>query len=81
MVLMGREAIEMKWKRLGGGGERGPWSKQKRMSLKQASQVRKKAVGPQKWKEVSFKGRRTKRQKMGTKEINLKRPFGSLDET
>ncbi|OMO83643.1 acyl-CoA--sterol O-acyltransferase 1-like protein [Corchorus capsularis] len=59
--------MEMKFKRLeGGGDERGPWPKEKRRSLKLASQARKKEVGPQKWKEERFKGRITKRKMIGS---------------
>ena len=59
--LMGREAMEMKWRMFGGDRARGPWLKEKRMSLKVPSQTRKKVVGPARWKEERFKGRMRKR--------------------
>ena len=61
MGLMGREAMEMKWRMFGGDRARGPWLKEKRMSLKVPSQTRKKVVGPARWKEERFKGRMRKR--------------------
>ena len=59
--MMGRQAMEMKWKSDGGGGDKGPRSKEKRRSLKMPSQTRKKVVGPQRWKEWRFRGRVMKR--------------------
>ena len=48
--------MEMKWKREGWGGDRGPRLKEKRRSLKIPSQTRKKMVGPQRWKEWRVQG-------------------------
>lgn len=61
LILIGREAMEMKWKRFGERGYKGAWSKEKRMSLKLASQTRKKVVGAQRWKEWRWRGRMVKR--------------------
>ncbi|EXB81089.1 hypothetical protein L484_014021 [Morus notabilis] len=57
VILMGRQAMEMKWKRFVGSGERGAWSKEKRRSFERPSQTRKKAVGPPRWKVWRSKGR------------------------
>lgn len=71
MLLMGRRAMEMKWKSLVGGGDRGPESKAKRRSLKMARQPRKKAEGAPRWIEWRFKGRMMWRYKIGRREMNL----------
>jgi len=76
---MGREAKEMKWRMFGGDWARGPWLKEKRRSLKVASQTRKKVVGPPRWKEERLKGRMRKRSRIGRRERSLKKPFGILE--
>lgn len=75
MILIGREAVQIKWRR-GCGGERGPRPKEKRRSLKLASQTSKKAVRPQRWKAERWRGRVVKRKMMGRRERSLKRPLG-----
>ena len=55
--------MEMKWKSLVGGGDRGPESKAKRRSLKMVRQPRKKAEGTRRWIEWRFKGVMMRRYK------------------
>lgn len=57
---MGRQARRMNWRSFGGGGDKGPWSKEKRRSLKLASQTRGNVVAEQRWTEVRLKGRMMK---------------------
>jgi len=58
--MMGREAMEMKWRMFEGGRARGPWVKEKRRSLKMASQTRKKEVNAIRLGEERVKGRMMK---------------------
>ncbi|OMO83642.1 acyl-CoA--sterol O-acyltransferase 1-like protein [Corchorus capsularis] len=53
--------MAMKWESLGGGGDKGGRSNEKRRSLKLASHARQKAVMPQKWTVERLNGRRRKR--------------------
>lgn len=55
-MLMGRRAMEMKWKSLAGGGDNGPESKEKRRSLKMAREPRKKAGGGTEMDGVEVQG-------------------------
>jgi len=58
--VTGKEAMEMKWIMFWGDRARGPWLKEKRRSLKVASQ-RKKEVVPTKVGEERYNGRIKKR--------------------
>lgn len=58
VISMGRQAMEMNRRSdIGGSEDRGPLSKEKRRSLKLASQVRYKAVGAPRWTEERRNGR------------------------
>ena len=62
-----------------GPAESGPESKEKRASLKVASQVMKKAVMPERVAEERRRGRAMKRKKIGRRERNLNLPLGILE--
>lgn len=80
LILMGRQAVAMKTRRdFGEPVERGPKSKEKRASLKVASQVMKKAVMPERMAVERKRGRATKREKIGRRERSLNLPLGILE--
>lgn len=70
-MKMGRE--------YGGWAERGPKSKEKRASLKVASQDMKRAVNPERKTDERRKGRVRKMEKIGRRERNLSMPLGILE--
>lgn len=79
---MGNEAISMKLRNdfLGKlSFDKGPRLKQKRRSLKLASQVKKKPVSPAVVGVEREFGRNVKREKIGKREKILNFPLGNLD--
>ena len=62
-----------------GSDESGPKPKEKRMSLKLASHVMKKAVMPVGRTVVRERGRMVKRKKTGIRERSLSLPFGIFE--
>lgn len=79
MIPVGRQAKAMKKGRdFGGFDERGPRSKEKRRSLKFASQVMPvtAAVGKT---QVRWRGRMVKRERIGRRERSLYLPLGILE--
>lgn len=64
----------------GGWETKGPESKEKRRSLKEASQVMKEATMPESKTEETRRGRRVKRERIGRRERSLGRPFRSFED-
>ena len=72
--MIGKQVKQMKRERLGGSGIRGPLSKEKRMSLKLASHVRKKAVIKDRCTEEKHRGRTRNKARIGQRERNRGTP-------
>lgn len=81
LIRIGKQAIEAKRGKESGGSEiKGPESKEKRRSLKEASQVMKKAMIPARRWEERGRGRREKRERIGRRERSLVKPLGNFEE-
>ncbi|KAH0456252.1 hypothetical protein IEQ34_014159 [Dendrobium chrysotoxum] len=76
--LTGRTAIGRKVRKES-EGKRGPESKERRRSLKTASQPRKKPEMPRKWMEVKERGRKKSGKMAGRRAKKRRRPGVVLD--